>query len=178
MLWDRVTKLQAWWDTRSQADFKGICEILQPRALGKITITKAEDMEGQPLTCLTIVCRPDDTDDVAAALLQWTPTTHVTATRSEQSYLPQFTIPVTTAHGTIDVQLSLAGSSVRKVTPNWPQCQAAAEAAAAGATGDSKVEGLEPKLTIDAAAVAVAAVDHLHQGLEDGIIKLDAHLMF
>jgi hypothetical protein len=31
---------------------------------------QATDAEGQPLTYLTIVCKPEDGDDVAAALLQ------------------------------------------------------------------------------------------------------------
>ncbi|KAF6259798.1 hypothetical protein COO60DRAFT_1511278 [Scenedesmus sp. NREL 46B-D3] len=175
VLWDRVTKLTASWDTRGKADFQHICEILQPRALQKIVVSQATDAEGQPLTYLTIVCKPEDSDDVAAALLQYTPATHITASPSEQCYLPHRTVPVQTAFGAIDVHLSLAGSDVKKVTPNWDQCQLAAEqqqqrqgaATAEAAAGD-----------VDAAAVAAAAVGALSEGLADGSIQLDAHLMF
>ncbi|WIA23622.1 hypothetical protein OEZ85_000328 [Tetradesmus obliquus] len=163
VLWDRVTKLTASWDTRGKADFHHICEILQPRSLGKIVITQATDAEGQPLTYLTIICKPKDGDDVAAALLQYTPATHITATPSEQCYLPHRTLPVQTAFGSIDVDLSLAGSNVKKVTPNWVQCQAVAE---------------QQQNNVDAAAVAAAAVEALSEGLRDGSIQLDAHLMF
>jgi hypothetical protein len=104
--------------------------------------------------------------------VQYTPATHITATPSEQCYLPHRTLPVQTAFGTIDVDLSLAGSDVKKVTPNWVQCQAAAEqqqqqgAAAAAAVG------------VDAAAVAAAAVEAMSEGLKSGSIQLDAHRMF
>jgi hypothetical protein len=106
--------------------------------------------------------------------LQYTPATHITASPSEQCYLPHRTILVQTAFGPINVDLSLAGSDVKKVTPNWDQCQAAAEqqqqqqqGAAAAAAG-----------SVDAAAVAAAAVEALSKGLQDGSIHLDAHLMF
>uniref|UniRef100_A0A383V3I2 Uncharacterized protein n=1 Tax=Tetradesmus obliquus TaxID=3088 RepID=A0A383V3I2_TETOB len=71
---------------------------------------------------------------------------------------------VAAAIGTIDVDLSLAGSDVKKVTPNWVQCQAAAEQQQGNADA--------------AAAVAAAAVEALSEGLRDGSIQLDAHLMF
>lgn len=35
-----------------------------------LLLRQAEDADGQPRTCLTILCRPDDADDMAAALLQ------------------------------------------------------------------------------------------------------------
>jgi len=105
-----------------------------------------------------------------AALLQWTPATHVTAAQCQQSYLPQHALTVTTTYGSIRVVLSLAGSSISKVTPDWDECQKAAAAAAAGPQSGS--EG-----AVAAADVAAAAVDSLHRGLADGTLRLATHLM-
>jgi uncharacterized protein (DUF111 family) len=102
--------------------------------------------------------------------VQYTPATHITATPSEQCYLPSRTLPVQTAYGSIDVNLSLAGSDVKKVTPNWVQCQQAAE--------QQQQQHQGAATDVDAAAVAAAAVEALSEGLRDGSIQLDAHRMF
>jgi hypothetical protein len=41
-----------------------------PASVPNQSLLQATDAEGQPLTYLTIVCKPEDGDDVAAALLQ------------------------------------------------------------------------------------------------------------
>lgn len=112
---------------------------------------------------------------------QWTPATSVTAQAAEACSLPQRVLPVHVPRfGVIDVSLSLAGSTVVKITPNFAACQAAAAAAAAAEAGvaDGEAQQLGGDGNADAAAVAAAAVAALEQGLADGTVTLDAHLIF
>lgn len=115
-----------------------------------------------------------------------TPATHISASKIELSYLPQHKLSVSTPYGAIDVHLSLAGSRLCKITPDWEQCeQAAASAgkpAAAGSGsgsggGDSvKTEG--NGAVADAAGVAAAAVQALQAGLDSGEIELGTQYLF
>ncbi|KAF8061152.1 NSE4A [Scenedesmus sp. PABB004] len=155
LIWDRVVTLTASWDGREQADLQSVRAVLQPKALGGVTLARVEDAQGLPRTQLSVVCRPEDCDDCAAALLQATPATRVSAVRSEQCSLPQTAVTVETRFGGVTMALSLAGSTVRKATPDWAQCAAAAAAAAPGLTAG------------DVAAAAAAA---LAAGLEDGSV--------
>jgi hypothetical protein len=126
--------------------------------------------------------------------LQLTPATHITATNCEQCYLPQHTLPVPTAFGPVDVHISLAGSRVCKIAPDWQQCETVAAAAAAGTAGAGKgataaaapaaagdgvlrsAGGAEGR--VDARAVAAAAVQALRAGLEDGSVQLAVQNLF
>lgn len=105
------------------------------------------------LWCCVLLC---------CAVLQLTPTTHITATACEQCYLPQHTVTVHTDYGPVDLHLSLAGSRVCKSTPNWQHC----EQAAAGQDG------------VDATAVAAAAIQQLQAGLADGSIDLGTQYLY
>jgi uncharacterized protein (DUF111 family) len=96
------------------------------------------------------------------AVLQLTPTTHITAMACEQCYLPQHTVTIDTAYGPVDLHLSLAGSRVCKSTPNWQHCEQAA----------ARQDG------VDATAVAAAAIQQLQAGLEDRSIELGTQYLY
>jgi hypothetical protein len=161
-----------------------VCELLEPYALGDhITLAQEQGGRGQPLQRLSVVCAQQDVAAVAAALLAWTPATHISACAVEQLSLPQLALPVTTPYGQVDVQLSLAGSRVCKVTPAWSQCQDIAAAAKAahgsgGASGAAGGGGGAAAAAPDAQAVAAAAVAALHAGMQDGSIQLHMQSMY
>lgn len=174
LLWDKALKLHAVFDTRScsQADLNAVTQLLEEQAVEAITVDTTRGTQGQQLTALTVVCKPDDGDQVAAALLQLTPATRISATSCEQCYLPQHKMSVSTPYGAVDVALSLAGSKVCKLTPDWQHCEQAA-ATAAGAA-----DAAEGDCTVDAATVAAAAVAQLQAGLDDGSIDLGTQYLF
>jgi hypothetical protein len=54
-----------------QAELSSVLALLEEHALDRtITLDQAQGSRGEALTTLTLVCRPDDGDEVAAALLQ------------------------------------------------------------------------------------------------------------
>jgi hypothetical protein len=56
-----------------QSDVSAVVELLLQFALDTITVDSTHGSRGQQLTTLTLICKPDDGDEVAAALLQvWT----------------------------------------------------------------------------------------------------------
>lgn len=119
------------------------------------------------LCCLCVFC--------TVCGVQLTPATRISATSCEQCYLPQHKLSVSTPYGTVDVSLSLAGSKVCKLTPDWQQCEQAAAAAATAAGAANAAEG---DCTVDAATVAAAAVAQLQAGLDDGSIDLGMQYLF
>eukprot|EP00775_Hariotina_reticulata_P004660 gene4660-4913_t len=72
VLWDRVVKLTALWDARArcQAEFEGVQEELKQIARDTIAIQQVEGPDGTVMTSFTVVCNPEDRDQVAAAVLK------------------------------------------------------------------------------------------------------------
>jgi hypothetical protein len=95
--------------------------------------------------------------------------------------LPQYVLPVATPHGSINVGLSLTGSTVCKVSPDWHQCQQVAATAAAAAMQAKDATCSEPTkdhlCDLNAAAVADAAVSSFLNQWADGTLQLDAHIV-
>jgi hypothetical protein len=54
----------------SQAELNSVVSVLEEHALDTITVDHTQGSRGQELTTLTLVCKADDGDQVAAALLQ------------------------------------------------------------------------------------------------------------
>jgi hypothetical protein len=87
----------------------------------------------------------------------------------------------------VDAHISLAGSRVCKIAPDWQQCETAAAAAAAGnaaapaaaAAGDGVLQRAgETGGGVDARVVAAAAVQALRAGLENGSVQLAVQNLF
>lgn len=53
-----------------QSDVSAVVELLEQFALDTITCDSTHGSRGQQLTTLTLICKTDDRDEVAAALLQ------------------------------------------------------------------------------------------------------------
>jgi len=85
--------------------------------------------KNRPGTLVTVVCRPDGADRLAAILFAETTTLGVRMWRAGRRCMGRCVVPVTTEYGTIRVKVAEWGDSVRKAMPEYEDVRRLSEAA-------------------------------------------------
>ena len=79
--------------------------------------------EGRPATQLSVLCQPDDADELIKVVLSETTTLGVRAHKVDRTILKREVIAVETQFGEINVKVSYLDNSVRDVAPEAADCK-------------------------------------------------------
>ena len=123
---DEVVQIETNIDNMSGEWFGYLSETLMAKGALDVTMVAATMKKGRPATIVTVLVRPDQTDDTVATLFRETTTLGLRIRPTHRLMLPRRSDLVETEFGPIRVKVAMHGASVRSASPEYEDCRAAA----------------------------------------------------
>ena len=120
---DVATVIEANIDDMNPEIYPYVAECLFRAAALDVWTTPIVMKEGRPATQLSVLCRPDDADELIKVVLSETTTLGVRAHKVDRTILKREVIAVETQFGEINVKVSYLDNSVRDVAPEAADCK-------------------------------------------------------
>jgi uncharacterized protein (DUF111 family) len=123
---DEVVQIETNVDDMSGEWFGYLAETLMAKGALDVCMQPAIMKKGRPATIVSVLVRPDRTDDAVATLFRETTTLGLRIGSTRRLMLPRRLDVVQTAFGPIRVKVAMHGASVRGVAPEYEDCRDAA----------------------------------------------------
>ena len=123
---DEVVQIETNVDNMSGEWFGYLSETLMAKGALDVTMVAATMKKGRPATIVTVLVRPDQTDETVATLFRETTTLGLRIRPTHRLMLPRRSDLVETEFGPIRVKVAMHGASVRSASPEYEDCRAAA----------------------------------------------------
>ena len=120
---DVATVIETNIDDMNPEIYPYVAERLFQAAALDVWTTPIVMKEGRPATQLSVLCRPDDTDDLIKVVLSETTTLGVRTHKVDRTILKREVIAVGTQFGLINVKVSYLDNSIRDVAPEAADCK-------------------------------------------------------
>jgi uncharacterized protein (DUF111 family) len=124
---DEVVQIETNVDDMSGEWFGYLAETLMSNGALDVTMVPATMKKGRPATIVSVLVRPDRTDDAVTILFRETTTLGLRIRPTRRLMLPRRSDVVQTEFGPIRVKVAMHGATVRSAAPEYEDCRAAAK---------------------------------------------------
>lgn len=126
---DSVSVVETNIDDMNPQFYDDVIKLLLASGALDVFLTPIQMKKGRPATKLTVICRPEDSDNLSDLVLKHTTSIGVRIRSESRICLERSLESVRTQYGTISVKLSKKNGKVYNIKPEYSDCQQAAESA-------------------------------------------------